>query len=126
MKPTTLSKKRWDTHCACVCVLKQPCPTGGNGGIVSPRSPASARQCFVCLLANRAANFEGGWLGEAGVGSRWPTHLDPTLFRTIVSLFQLERYQGIRGSNNIGAHYLLFLLSEGGQNSSLETFLTFV
>lgn len=60
----------------------------------TPCSPTSARQCFICRLANRAANFEGGWLGEAGVGSRWPTHLDPTLFRTIVSC---SSQNGIKG-----------------------------
>lgn len=77
------------THCVCICVcvaLKQPCPTGGNGGIVSTNSPlAGFRPPMFRLLSALQIALRISKVAEAGVGSRWPTHLDPTLFRTIVS-----------------------------------------
>lgn len=74
------------THCVCICVCRVK-------AAVSHRR--KWRHCVYQLPARRfpPANVSSALqialriskVAEAGVGSRWPTHLDPTLFRTIVS-----------------------------------------
>lgn len=97
LKPTALSEKR---------VLKQPCPTGGNGGIVSHQLPArrlppanvSSAALQIALRISKVA----GWVRLVAGGQRtWTqpcfTRLSRVPARTVSRDSWLEY---------IGAHYL--------------------
>lgn len=115
------------THCVCICVcvaLKQPCPTGGNGGIVSTNSPlAGFRPPMFRPPCKSRCEFRR-WLKLASVAGGQRTWTQPCFAR----LSRVPARMVSRDSwlEYIGPNYLLFLLNDGGQNSSLEIFLTFV
>lgn len=97
LKPTTLSEKR---------VLKQPCPTGGNGGIVSHQLPArrlppanvSSAALQIALRISKVA----GWVRLVAGGQRtWTQPCFARLSRVPARTVSRDSWL-----EYIGAHYL--------------------
>lgn len=99
LKPTALSEKR---------VLKQPCPTGGNGGIVSHQLPArrlppanvSSAALQIALRISKVA----GWVRLASVAGGQRTWTQPCFAR--LSRVPARTVSRDSWLEYIGAHYL--------------------